>query len=84
MILPSLATGTLTGEDSANAAGACSEHGNSTPIVFCKDRLTMAELKAKAEEIYLVLSEPDVDLWKLRELALTEGGLVNGMKRKSQ
>ena len=40
----------------------------------------MVELKGKAEEIYLLLSEPDVDLWKLRELALTEGGLVNGMK----
>jgi hypothetical protein len=36
-------------------------------------------LDAKAEQINLVLSEPDVDLWKLRELALSEGGLVNGM-----
>jgi hypothetical protein len=35
-------------------------------------------LDAKAEEINLVLSEPDVDLWKLRGLALSEGGLVNG------
>jgi hypothetical protein len=35
-------------------------------------------LEAKAEEINLVLSEPDVDLWKLRALALSEGGLVNG------
>lgn len=34
--------------------------------------------KTKAEEINLVLSEPNVNLWKLRELALTEGGLVNG------
>ena len=32
----------------------------------------------KAEEIRRVLSEPVVDLWKLRELALSEGGLVNG------
>ena len=37
------------------------------------------DMKAKANEIHLVLSEPDVNLWKLRELALTEGGLVNGM-----
>jgi hypothetical protein len=36
------------------------------------------DFKSKAEQINLVLSEPDVDLWKLRELALTEGGLVNG------
>ena len=32
----------------------------------------------KAKEIELLLSEHDIDLWKLRELALTEGGLVNG------
>ena len=37
-----------------------------------------ALMTAKAEEIRRVLSEPVVDLWKLRELALTEGGLVNG------
>ncbi|KAL7538043.1 hypothetical protein ACHAXR_010136 [Thalassiosira sp. AJA248-18] len=37
---------------------------------------------AKAEEIRRVLSEPTVDLWKLRELALTEGGLVNDSLRK--
>lgn len=33
----------------------------------------------KAEEIIQVLSEPQVDLWKLRELALSDGGLVNGV-----
>jgi len=38
-----------------------------------------SRMRRKAEEINLVLLEPDVDLWKLRELALTEGGLVNGM-----
>ena len=38
---------------------------------------TAIHLSKKAEEISLLLSEPDVDLWKLRELALTEGGLVN-------
>ena len=37
-----------------------------------------SDMSAKAEEIRRVLSEPVVDLWKLRELALTEGGLVNG------
>ena len=35
-----------------------------------------ARMRAKAEEINLVLLEPDVDLWKLRELALSDGGLV--------
>ena len=35
-------------------------------------------LERKAEEIEAVLSQDDVDLWRLRELALTEGGLVNG------
>ena len=37
-----------------------------------------AELVAKAEEIHRVLSAPSIDVWKLRELALTEGGLVDG------
>ena len=37
-----------------------------------------SRLREKAEEINLVLLEPDVDLWKLRELAISDGGLVNG------
>ena len=28
------------------------------------------------------LAQDDVDLWRLRELALTKGGLVNGMWKK--
>ena len=36
-------------------------------------------LAAKTQEIRRVLSEPTVDLWRLRELALSDGGLVNGM-----
>lgn len=36
----------------------------------------------KADEIQQVLSEPVVDLWKLRELALSEGGLVNDDLRR--
>ena len=32
----------------------------------------------KVEEIELLLSQPDIDLWKLREFALSPGGLVNG------
>ena len=36
------------------------------------------DLNAKVEEIQSVLEERNVNLWKLRELALTEGGLVNG------
>jgi hypothetical protein len=35
-------------------------------------------LERKAEEIEAVLAADDVDLWRLRELALTEGGLING------
>jgi len=35
-------------------------------------------LADKAIEIEAVLSEPYVNLWRLRELALSEGGLVNG------
>jgi hypothetical protein len=39
-----------------------------------------SDYRCKAKEINLVLSEPDVNLWKLRELALTDGGLVNGRR----
>jgi hypothetical protein len=36
-------------------------------------------LKRKEKEIDFILSQsPNIDLWKLRELALTPGGLVNG------
>eukprot|EP00804_Cyclotella_cryptica_P012189 CCRYP_009876-RA/>CCRYP_009876-RA protein AED:0.05 eAED:0.05 QI:245/1/1/1/1/1/4/142/837 len=41
-----------------------------------------AMMSAKAEEIRRLLSDPVVDLWKLREMALTEGGLVNDSLRK--
>ena len=49
---------------SASAAGAASHQ--------------ISSLGEKAREINLVLSQPTVDLWKLRELCLTEGGLVHG------
>jgi len=45
--------------------------------VDCRRQITNT-MTNKAEEIRRILSEPVVDLWKLRELALTEGGLVNG------
>jgi hypothetical protein len=36
-------------------------------------------LRKKEKEIDFILSQsPNIDLWKLRELALTPGGLVNG------
>ena len=38
-------------------------------------------MEQKATRIQQVLDEAeDVDLWQLRGLALTPGGLVNGMK----
>lgn len=40
--------------------------------------LSPKELASKAEEINQVLSEAEIDLWKLRELALSDGGLVDG------
>lgn len=39
-------------------------------------------LQEKAEAINWVLLQPTVDLWKLREFALTDGGLVNDTLRK--
>lgn len=41
--------------------------------------VSAAFLEAKAQEINLLLAEPEIDLWKLREYALSDGGLVNGM-----
>jgi hypothetical protein len=35
-------------------------------------------LDNKVKEIELVLNEPQVNIWRLRELALSEGGFVNG------
>ena len=32
----------------------------------------------KAKEISALLDQPEIDLWKLRALAISEGGLVNG------
>ena len=51
----------------------------STIAIMAKNNEKMpSAMAAKTEEIRRILSEPVVDLWKLRELALTEGGLVNG------
>lgn len=36
-------------------------------------------LLAKEKELHRILSAKNVNLWKLRELALSEGGLLNGM-----
>lgn len=36
----------------------------------------------KVDEILLLLSDPEVDLWKLREFALSPGGLINDNVRK--
>eukprot|EP00535_Pseudo-nitzschia_heimii_P013529 CAMPEP_0197198752 /NCGR_PEP_ID=MMETSP1423-20130617/33532_1 /TAXON_ID=476441 /ORGANISM="Pseudo-nitzschia heimii, Strain UNC1101" /LENGTH=1067 /DNA_ID=CAMNT_0042652589 /DNA_START=190 /DNA_END=3390 /DNA_ORIENTATION=+ len=39
-------------------------------------------LQQKVEEIELLLSQPEIDLWKLREFALSPGGLVSDAIRK--
>eukprot|EP00536_Pseudo-nitzschia_multiseries_P010843 jgi/Psemu1/204327/e_gw1.347.28.1 len=39
-------------------------------------------LQRKADEIEALLSQPEIDLWQLRELALSPGGLVNDTIRK--
>jgi len=36
-------------------------------------------LLAKEKELHCILLAKKVNLWKLRELALSEGGLLNGM-----
>jgi len=48
------------------------------PLSAMLGKRGVVDNKRKAEEINLVLNEKDVDLWRLRELALSDGGLVNG------
>ncbi len=38
-------------------------------------------LHSKVQELESLLSEDEVDLWSLRELCLTPGGLMNGKLR---
>lgn len=39
-------------------------------------------LHPKEKEIMKVLSQPEIDLWALRELCVTDGGLISGKKKK--
>lgn len=39
-----------------------------------------SNLLEKVKEIEEILSARDCDLWRLREAALTDGGLVNGKR----
>jgi hypothetical protein len=61
----------------------CSSDSSNNNMFSLKENVSAAFLAEKAREIEKVLSGPDVDLWKLRELALSEGGLVNGMSFQS-
>lgn len=69
--LNSAGAGTETSLIGSNATNREAVHSNTAGN-------TIINMTAKAEEIRRILSEPVVDLWKLRELALSEGGLVNG------
>ena len=52
-------------------------HGNSSQVHGSRAS-SKNEYAAKIAKIQQVLDQPNVDLWKLRGLALSEGGLVNG------
>ena len=60
-----------------DATGANIRHGG-TKRRNQKSRLSSSPIQRKKQEILQVLSEDKIDLWRLRELALTEYGLVNG------
>ncbi|KAG7339112.1 Rab-GTPase-TBC domain containing protein [Nitzschia inconspicua] len=55
---------------------------SNTPGAMPSLSATSDPMMRKAEEINLILLQPEVDLWRLRELALSEGGLVNDTLRK--
>jgi hypothetical protein len=59
---------------------AVSEQSSSGPVSMrmASSPYISDPMMRKAEEINLILLQPEVDLWRLRELALSEGGLVNG------
>ena len=40
---------------------------------------SFSSLEDKKRRLESVLAQPSIDLWELRDLALSEGGLVNGM-----
>ena len=48
---------------------------NAVEFVLCKGETNMDQ---KISEIEWCLEQDPVDLWRLRELALTHGGLVTG------
>jgi hypothetical protein len=55
--------------------------GSTSPADSSDSSSTQSESTAiveKRQEIELLLGHADVDLWKLRELCLSEGGLLNG------
>ncbi|VEU45194.1 unnamed protein product [Pseudo-nitzschia multistriata] len=54
---------------------------NTNPITN-RYKLSNPFLQKKVEDMELLLSQPEVDLWKLREFALSPGGLVNDTIRK--
>jgi hypothetical protein len=51
-------------------------------VGLAQSEVTMAFLDEMAQEIEALLNNEVVDLWRLRELALSEGGLVNGTKKR--
>lgn len=70
--------GTTGSNDMADQSGTSQISNFSGGSVPPLSSSTSAAMMRKAEEINLVLMQPEVDLWRLRELALSEGGLVNG------
>jgi hypothetical protein len=49
-----------------------------TPLSHSQPQPQQPSGKSKEEEIHWILLQPEVDLWRLRELALSKDGLVNG------
>ena len=64
-------TGSLTTNNSHNNTNNTNSHA-------AKQNSYSAAQQQKLNEITFILSQPDIDLWALRELCLTDGGLIDG------
>jgi hypothetical protein len=51
------------------------------PTIMKSNQETAKRMEEKSRQILAVLNSPEIDLWKLRGLAITEGGLINGTNR---
>jgi hypothetical protein len=71
VLLPPTPTG-------AKSVASFSPTGKKGNISAARSSTAGSPLEQKIQELNDILSQPEIDLWALRELCLSDGGLVNG------